>query len=132
MVIKLINIEFTTGFKYEEYKPQIPIIFLTEKDLSLIMSNTKNEKLKEENLTYFNEIVDLSKIENYGRNASYLNSIDVSNNISRIDQASDVEHLGMIKSSITKFSEYTTTNKSNLAVKDYNLRLEPLNVNDFN
>jgi hypothetical protein len=88
LTIKLINRNFTCKFKYDEIKPNLPLIFM-ESDLSFIQSTKKEDETKID--------FDLSKLTT-GKENNFLSSLN----------------------------KTTSIHNSNAAVKNLQLKLEPV------
>ena len=102
MIIKNINMQFTTDFKYENFRPNIPLIFMSEKDISLAMSHVKSDIKKE----------DLGK-------SNFVNANDLDFDLSKIE--------AKVNTSINSIN-LTNNQVSNKAVRNYKLQLEPVRV----
>jgi hypothetical protein len=109
MIIKIINVQFTTSFKYENFKPNVPLIFHNDKDISMALSNMKSLKEKEETkLNFTNDNphpeFDLSKLDSK-KSHMIEKTLTSNNNLSNFDSNIKI---------------------SNKAVRNYKLQLEPV------
>lgn len=100
MIVKIINNDFTSNFKYEGLVVYTPLIFSSDKDMSLVLSNIKSYKKDESvNRTIVNNFSNISGLSGMNTTNNFMNNLNLND---------------------TTFNTAT----SNIAVKDLTLKLD--------
>lgn len=117
MIIKIINVQFTTAFKYDNFKPNVPLIFHSEKEISMVLSNLKSVKEKEKEETVIETGIKL----NFNNPTNNTNTdFDLSKLYS--NQNKNLEKTGIAND----LSNFDSNIRSTKAVKSHKLQLEPV------